>query len=506
MNPTGADFAELRALTERSRGLLEELRGKATEATDQRRKTLDSFGNDATQLIEEISDQLATELATDLAVQHSQELADEYQRLAEEREALDAERSAFTDQTEQLVAERTAFESDREASQTERNAWQEEREEWESIRTEVEAELAVREEGIERRAVEVEDQLVSDERQTSAKSEQAFAEVTEQAATAEQQVLEATERSEQLFSEVEQLTTALADACAQLESSQQTTVELTDLQEKFDIALQDLQAHREQVALLDEELAARPETNDAEGAELAQLRQERDELAAQVENILEEARSESGSADESNELADLRVRFEMVIDDLRQLKTENADLQERLSKNPVSSANETEDGNDWESQKRRLLALLEGEEEPTDSQRQAERTSIADTIQITDTVVAEKDQEIEQLRSQLVDNVYEGAERVVSDEEAALLDEDAIVQAERERLAELEKEWEEKVRTAELEISLERAKLSRAQNEIAKLKIEFETQQGSGAEGLGAAATQARHNWINKLGLGNEAD
>ncbi len=502
MEPNGADIAELRALAERSRGLLHELRGKTSQASDQRRESFESFGQEATQLMEEISAQLATELAADLVEQHTTEQMAETERLVAERKALDVDRSVLAEQTEQLATERAAFQSHQGASLLEQEAWLKERTEWESVRDEVEAELAKREEEVELRAAQVEDQLVHIESEANAELEQRFSEAVDRATLAEERVLEADQHCEQLFGEAEQLTTALAEANAQIESARQAEIELADLQEKFDIALQDLQQHREQVALLDEELATRPEREDAEAAELAQLRQERDELALQLENALREV----STTDESTELTDLRARFEMAVEDLRHLKTENAGLQEQLSAARATGPAETTGGNDWESQKRRLLASLEGEEEPNDTRRQEERTSIADTIQITDSVVAEKDSEIEQLRSELADYSQEGPSHVASAEEAALLDEDAIVQAERDRLAELEKEWEEKIRTAELEFSLERAKLSRAQKEIANIKIEFETQQGSGASKLGAAATEARHNWMNQLGLGNEGD
>jgi chromosome segregation ATPase len=127
--------------------------------------------------------------------------------------------------------------------------------------------------------------------------------------------------------------------------------------------------------------------------------------------------------------------------------------------------------------------------------------AIQGTIQITDSVVAEKDAEIRRLKQQLADADADDIQPV-SAVEAAVLDNDEVIRVERERIAKLEEEWREKIRTAELEMSVERAKIARAQSELAEQQMELETLRA--ASGNGLAPGEARRNWFNKLGLGND--
>lgn len=57
---------------------------------------------------------------------------------------------------------------------------------------------------------------------------------------------------------------------------------------------------------------------------------------------------------------------------------------------------------------------------------------------------------------------------------AKLVDSDDLVRQERERLKDLQSEWEEKMREAEITASLERAKLSRERQELAKQRAELD--------------------------------
>ena len=92
---------------------------------------------------------------------------------------------------------------------------------------------------------------------------------------------------------------------------------------------------------------------------------------------------------------------------------------------------------------------------------------------------------------------------------AALIDEDAVVQAERDRLAQLEKEMEEKLRSAELELSMERAKIARAQSKLEEQQLELETLRKSPGENTNqsSAGADTKRKWFDKLGLGgNEGE
>jgi DNA repair exonuclease SbcCD ATPase subunit len=453
----GPDISEIRSLAERSRSLLGEMRAKAAAASSRRRDELDRFGGDATQLIERIAAQIASELADDLTKRHAADQETHRQEVAALRESIDADRAAW-------LAERT---------------------EWEGVRDEVEAELAARETALAAAEERFAAESARDDSQRQAEVERLNAQIAE--LTASVAALEANLIGERTSAAATHQSLASADAS------------IAELQGKFDLALGDLGRHRARVAELEGELASRPTPDGLEAAELVALRQERDNLAAQVAELLAAPAPFASASDDEHD--DLRRRFEMAVEDIRQLRTTNAELEDRLAKGGSGAVADT-GGNDWESQKRRLIAALESEGEASDSHRHQERATIQGTIQITDGVVAEKDREIERLRSEL-----EAASGVdlhsVDAATAALIDEDEVVRAARERVQALEATLEEKVRAAELELSIGRAKIARAQSELEEQALELQTLRGASAGPLGqAAGGEARRNWLNKLGLG----
>ena len=120
-----------------------------------------------------------------------------------------------------------------------------------------------------------------------------------------------------------------------------------------------------------------------------------------------------------------------------------------------------------------------------------------------------RDQEIIELRNLLdqqsetrSDGIAIGASAI-----ADMLDADELVQLEREKLQELQAEWEEKFREGEIEASLERARLSRDRQEVLEKKAELELQ----LEHLqreyrqaNAANSRTSRRWLAKLGLADD--
>jgi chromosome segregation ATPase len=281
--------------------------------------------------------------------------------------------------------------------------------------------------------------------------------------------------------------------------------ERDELKQKFELALEDVQRFRARVAELEQDLARRPKANQADSAELIALRAERDALAERVET-LERQPVEQLDANSEQQIADLQRRFELAVEDVRELKTKNAELESRLSAARSSGAHSDSGGMDWESQKRRMLASLEGEgDSDATEERKQERTSIQNTIDMTDAVVAEKDREIEQLRTQLAEATSEkpgAAERERQQKIDELLNADEIVTEHRQRIAQLEREMEEKLRAAELEVSVERAKIAREKTELEELRIDLESRRAP--HDSHAAAGAPRRRWLSKLGLGGD--
>jgi hypothetical protein len=85
----------------------------------------------------------------------------------------------------------------------------------------------------------------------------------------------------------------------------------------------------------------------------------------------------------------------------------------------------------------------------------------------------------------------------------SIVDSDAIVREERENLRRLQSEWQEKLRKAEVEISIERAKLARQHAELEeKLRAQGATPSKPDAPGSAAAKPdKSSGRWLARLGL-----
>lgn len=287
---------------------------------------------------------------------------------------------------------------------------------------------------------------------------------------------------------------------AQLRDATAPRTELESLQQKFDLALADVQKLKRENSGLREELSQRPEASDQQSPELVAVRSERDALAQRVAE-LENAVTPAIDASLQQQFEDLHRRFEMAVDDLREHKQENSRLREQLDAKPQAAA--ADGAMDWASQRARLMEQLEQEDGTSANEpaRRQERATIEGTIAITDRLIAEKEQELSDLRSA---TIARGNSDVIDRELERLLGADEKVAAERERLAALQAELEEKLRAAELEISLERAKLAREQAAL-KERL-FDLQLSAPASGGAEAEGGKRRRWLAALGLGEEGD
>ena len=274
---------------------------------------------------------------------------------------------------------------------------------------------------------------------------------------------------------------------------------------------------RERCSQLERQLAEQADSARDDGPQLAALSAEKARLARQLaetqRKLAQAEQRSSGEADDSKtaeELADMQRRYQLAMDDVRELKKKNAELEKRLSSGGQMAAPASSDGMDWEAQKRRLLAALEANENDGDDSEEdrAERVKMRDVIAKTDAVIAAKDQEIAELKQLLdaqSDNI--GSMAVGAQAIAELLNQDEVVAAERERLQQMQKEWEEKLRQAEIEMSVQRAKIARERAEIEERQRQLQEQQAEqGADdALPADGSKGkmpqRGRWLTRLGL-----
>jgi chromosome segregation ATPase len=240
--------------------------------------------------------------------------------------------------------------------------------------------------------------------------------------------------------------------------------------------------------------------------ELTTLRGERDLLAqklAEAEARLSDS-SDAAAGDPANK-SDQQRRFEMAVDELRELKRANADLEAKLAKVRTGGSAATGLGGalDWEAQKQQLLASLEADDRD-DGESIAERDTIEGTIQITDQIVAQKDQEISELKRLLEEQSNDLNPTAVGAAAVAdLLDTDELVRQEREKLAQVQAEWREKIGRAEIDISVERAKIARDRAELEDKMRQYQLDQVTRAQNDEPldASKPVRGRWLARLGL-----
>jgi chromosome segregation ATPase len=335
-----------------------------------------------------------------------------------------------------------------------------------------------------------------------------------QAAQAAIAKLEAAVGAAQAETAEAQAAIAAAEAeTADVRKTSRTAEEYAELEHKFELAVADAHKLKRENSTLREDLAARPEASDQESPELVAVRTERDALATRMAEF-EAAAVAAAALDDGTqqEREDLQRRFEMAVDDVRQLKQENAKLREQLAAAGKSQSGGGADaaalGSDWAAQKARLMAMLAEEDEDGEvsEERAAERATVANTIAATDRVIADRDHEIAELRAAL-----ESRGEARSQQDAAaeaqreeVLSGDELIAAERERLAKLTIEWEEKLRAAELEFSIERAKLAREQAAVRDRILEI--QSGNVQVDNPGDPGKPRRRWLAALGLHDESD
>jgi chromosome segregation ATPase len=467
-----------------SAATLRELRGRAQAAIESQRRRMDDLERQLKTQLEDLQNAIAEQLVSGTA--EAQQAEQTYEDARSMRKELEQAQAAWQQEQEKInaaIADQQQ-ELDRQNTELDKRAEQFEARE---------KELAEREQAI----AAAQQELDSDRAKQSDSRDQELSE-REKATVEVQKELE-NERAEAARQKSEWDT-----AKAALEA------ERAELQNKFDLALGDVQRLRRRVAELEQDLASRPDVDDGDSAELVHLRAERDALVERIEE-LEQQPAPQVDSDSQRQLNDLQRRFEMAVEDVRELKTLNAKLEARLAEAEQRAGSKADSGAmDWESQKRRLLDTLSDTNE-NDPAAQKERATIEGTIRITDDVVAKKDDEIDRLREKLstaqadASSELDGQERREADINK-LIDADEIVQQHRKKLAQLEKEMEEKLRAAELELSVERAKIARKQVELNDWRAELEAMQeshNSNSEGGGKTGTPKRR-WLAKLGLGSD--
>jgi hypothetical protein len=238
-----------------------------------------------------------------------------------------------------------------------------------------------------------------------------------------------------------------------------------------------------------------------------ELNREIDRLKKKIDLLEDELGDSIGAGSE----AELKKQLASVRNELIEARHEVVDL--RLQCNELASrlakfqdpSTVNHDTISWEDRKQALLHMLEQQdqeelgvvEKVLEMRQILEETSVQ--IQIREKEIADLRSLLEQ-QSIAANGLAVGAAAI-----ANLVDADEIVAEERQRLKEMQLQWEQKQRQGEIEMSLERAKLARERLEIQdrmqQLDSEIDMLNRATENSSQAAPAPHKGRWWARLGL-----
>ncbi len=157
------------------------------------------------------------------------------------------------------------------------------------------------------------------------------------------------------------------------------------------------------------------------------------------------------------------------------------------------------------------MADLESDFDEKEEAQKADKLTVQGAIKITDQVVAEKETEIQELRKLLESQSQQvGAVAVGAAAVAEMLDTDELVKQERESLKRLQDGLRDQLKQAEVDISVERAKLARERAEVDEKIRVLEAEKASMPVGGGGGDDKGKkpggRKWLARLGLGENKE
>ncbi len=332
---------------------------------------------------------------------------------------------------------------------------------------------------------------------------------------------------------IKSLKMQLADACT---SSQETKARIQELETQLIEAQQEstkvstilLHAraeYQELLAFIEAEAVEEGESQ-AELKTIAQRVLEKadareTELGLEVSPLNDQIQFLQGELDEAktaknhshSDESELRIQVEQLRSQLLEarheaveLRMQSNDLGSRLAKYQGASTGQKSETLTWEQRKEALLQQLEAEthaEAPCDPRKVLE---IEKVIEQTNSEIERRDQEIADLKTLIEQQsiAHDGMSIGVS-AIAEMIESDSLIVSERLRLKELRDEWEQKQRQAEIEMSMERAKLARERLELQeKTRSYNDDNPPQTAEEINTSKASKRGRWLARLGLRDE--
>jgi chromosome segregation ATPase len=305
----------------------------------------------------------------------------------------------------------------------------------------------------------------------------------------------------------------------QLELSQIEIEDLSAAKADFDAAKLELKDLRARCAELEEATEAGFEHENVvrsfrqTNAELEEeLEALQDELEQAKRALADQSRGQSG--DELNSLVEeMERRLSQTQHELEDFRAQNADLAAQLARQQVTgSASKPhvqfdQESLSWEERKAIIMQQLENELNDSGSQdddSQSTRLEIERVLRSTQLEVEKRDREIEELRS-IVQHQSDTKQGVAIGAAAIaqMFDSDELIAQERKKIKAIQQEWEEKLRQAEIDLSMERAKLARERTQL-EIQLEDAKSMQASAQIPEPEGKGKTRKWLEHLGLRDE--
>lgn len=271
-----------------------------------------------------------------------------------------------------------------------------------------------------------------------------------------------------------------------------------ELEEQLSSRDQEMESLRQETAEARDELSrCREELEQTSDSMRNELTYAQDALQLAKENEVElQAKLESASTGEGDNVSESEVEelLSVARQELEDLRNQNSDLAAQLAKQQVLQSNsaaqaECDEANlSWEDRKRLIMQQFQDEEESSPN-----RIEMEQVIASTERELEKREEKIAELQNKLEESNNAPPEDTEHDE---AIDQDEIIQREREKLKSIQEEWEQKLRQAEIDLSMERAKLARERTELESAKAEKQPEE--------KPDKGRTRKWLDHLGLREE--
>lgn len=234
------------------------------------------------------------------------------------------------------------------------------------------------------------------------------------------------------------------------------------------------------------------------------------ELLKEKVALLSEASENSSSAGSESELEQQLIKLREQLIESRhetvEVRLQCNELSIRLAQYQAPTSHSSESFS-WEERKLAWLRQLEHETQVENNIAPTRVLEIEKIIDQTEQEVLRRDKEISDLKSLLQEqSVASNGMAVGAAAISQIIEADDLIIEERQRLKQLQEDWEQKQRQGEIEMSLERAKLARERLELQERMRSLEAMNASqSVDEKGAPSPgKSKGNWLARLGLRDE--